>query len=61
VVIVSHNFAIRSIVGELLGVPLEHFHRMSLNLASVTTFDSDDRGRRLTGYNSTGHLSPENR
>jgi broad specificity phosphatase PhoE len=61
VVVISHNFAIRSIVGELLGVPLEHFHRMSLSLASVCTFDSDERGRRLTGYNSTGHLSPENR
>ena len=61
VVVISHNFAIRSIVGELLGVPLEFFHRMSLNLASVCTFDSDERGRRLTGYNSTGHLSPENR
>ena len=61
VVVISHNFAIRSIVGELLGQPLEFFHRMSLNLASVCTFDSDDRGRRLTGYNSTGHLSPENR
>ena len=61
VAVISHNFAIRSIVGELLGVPLEHFHRMSLDLASVCTFDSDDRGRRLTGYNSTGHLSPENR
>ena len=61
VVIVSHNFAIRSIVGELLGVPLENFHRMSLSLSSVCTFDSDDRGRRLTSYNSTGHLSPENR
>jgi broad specificity phosphatase PhoE len=61
VVVISHNFAIRSIVGELLGVPLEYFHRMSLNLASVCTFDSDERGRRLTGYNSTGHLSPENR
>jgi len=61
VVVISHNFAIRSIVGELLGQPLEYFHRMSLNLASVCTFDSDDRGRRLTGYNSTGHLSPENR
>ena len=60
VVVISHNFAIRSIVGELLGVPLENFHRMSLNLASVCTFDSDDRGRRLTGYNSTSHLSPEN-
>ncbi len=61
VVVVSHNFAIRSIVGELLGVPLENFHRMSLSLASVCTFDSDDRGRRLLSYNSTGHLSPENR
>lgn len=61
VVVISHNFAIRSIVGELLGQPLEFFHRMSLNLASVSTFDSDERGRRLTGYNSTGHLSPDNR
>ena len=61
VVVISHNCAIRSIVGELLGVPLENFHRMSLNLASVCTFDSDDRGRRLTSYNSVCHLSPENR
>lgn len=61
VIVISHNFAIRSIINELLGVPLEFFHRMSLNLASVCTFDSDDRGRRLTGYNSTSHLSPENR
>ena len=61
IVVISHNFAIRSIINELLGVPLAYFHRMSLNLASVCTFDSDDRGRRLTGYNSTSHLSPENR
>ena len=61
VVVISHNFAIRSIVGELLGVPLEYFHSMSLNLASVCIFDSDELGRRLTGYNSIGHLSPENR
>jgi broad specificity phosphatase PhoE len=61
VVVISHNFAIRSIIGELLGVPLENFHRMSLSLASVCTFESDERGRRLTSYNSTEHLSPENR
>ena len=61
VVIISHNFAIRSIVGELLGQSLEFFHRMSLNLSSVCTFESDDRGRRLTGYNSIAHLSPEKR
>ncbi|HCL26630.1 MAG TPA: hypothetical protein DHW65_09850 [Dehalococcoidia bacterium] len=61
VVVISHNFAIRSIIDELLGVPLENFHRMSLSLASVCTFDSDERGRRLLTYNSTSHLSPENR
>ena len=61
IVVISHNFAIRSIINELLGMPLAYFHRMSLNLASVCTFDSDERGRRLTGYNSTSHLSPENR
>ena len=61
IVVISHNFAIRSIVNELLGMPLAYFHRMSLNLASVCTFDSDERGRRLTGYNSTTHVSPENR
>ncbi|MDA0263650.1 MAG: histidine phosphatase family protein [Chloroflexi bacterium] len=61
VVVISHNFAIRCIVGKLLGVPLANFHRMSLDLASVCKFDSDDRGRRLISYNSTSHLSPENR
>ena len=61
IVVISHNFAIRSIINELLGMPLAYFHRMSLNLASVCTFDSDERGRRLTGYNSTSHLSPGNR
>ena len=61
IVVISHNFAFRSIVNELLGMPLAYFHRMSLNLASVCTFDSDERGRRLTGYNSTSHLSPRNR
>ena len=61
IVVISHNFAIRSIINELLGMPLAYFHRMSLNLASVCTFDSDERGRRLTGYNSTSHLSPANR
>ena len=61
VVAVSHNFAIRTIVGKLLGMPLSNFHRMVLNLASICTIESDTRGRRLVSYNSTSHLSPENR
>jgi probable phosphoglycerate mutase len=61
VIVVSHNFAIRTMIGKLLGVPLSNFHRMSLNLASICVIECDRRGRRLVTYNSTFHLSPENR
>ena len=54
--LVSHNFAIRAICGKMLGMPLENFHRLRLALGSVCTFESDERGRRLLAYNSTGHL-----
>lgn len=60
-VAVSHNFAIRTIIAELLGMPLSNFHRMVLDLSSICAIEIDDRGRRLVSYNSTGHLSPENR
>ena len=61
VIVVSHNFAIRTMIGKLLGVPLANFHRMSLNLASICVIECDQRGRRLVSYNSVHHLSPENR
>ena len=57
-VAVSHNFAIRTIVCKLLGIPLSNFHRMALSLASICTVEMGDSGRRLVAYNSTGHLSP---
>ena len=60
-ILVSHNFAIRSIVGKVLGMPLSNFHRMSLSLSSICVVESDPWGRRLLSYNSTCHLSPENR
>ncbi len=58
--IVSHNFAIRTIVTKILGMPWSHFHNMHLSLSSVSIFESNQRGRRLLGYNFTSHLSPEN-
>jgi probable phosphoglycerate mutase len=61
VIVVSHNFAIRTMIGKLLGVPMSNFHRMSLNLASICVIECDRRGRRLISYNSTFHLSLENR
>ena len=61
VVVVSHNFAIRTVIHKVLGLPLANFHRMTLSLGSICTVDCTARGRRLVCYNSTGHLSPENR
>ncbi len=61
VVVVSHNFAIRTIVCAILDIPLSNFHRMSMGLGSLTTFDSDDNGRRLVTYNCNSHLSLDNR
>jgi broad specificity phosphatase PhoE len=61
IIMVSHNFAIRALCGKLLGLPLSHFHRMYLSLGSVSTMEKSALGWRLLTYNSTCHLSPENR
>ncbi len=61
VVIVSHNFTIRTIICAILDIPLFNFHRMSLGLGSLCTFESDGDLRRLVTYNCNSHLSPENR
>ncbi len=59
VIVVSHNFAIRALCGKLAGIPLTHFHRLYLNLASVSVFHRSGLGWRLLGYNSTHHLPPD--
>ncbi len=61
VVVVSHNFTIRTIICAILGISLSNFHRMSLDLSSLCIFESDGSGRRLVTYNCNSHLSPENR
>ena len=61
IIMVSHNFAIRTIICRLLGIPLENFHCMSLHLSSICRVDSTQWGRRLVSYNCTGHLSPRYR
>lgn len=58
--VVSHNFAIRAIIGKVLGMPLSNFHRLTLDLGSICAIETNQRGRRLILYNSTSHLSPEN-
>ena len=61
VIIVSHNFTIRTIICAILDIPLYNFHRLSLGLGSLCTFESDGDSRRLVTYNCNSHLSPENR
>ena len=61
VVVVSHNFTIRTIICAILDIPLYNFHRMSLGLGSLCAFESDGSGRRLITYNCNSHLSPQNR
>lgn len=61
IIMVSHNFAIRALCGKLLGLPLSHYHRMYLSLGSVSIMEKSGLGWRLLTYNSTCHLSPENR
>lgn len=61
VAVVSHNFAIRTIICAILDIPLYNFHRMSLGLGALCTFESDGNSRRLITYNCNSHLSPENR
>ena len=64
VLMVSHNFAIRCIISQLLGIPWSHFHGTYLDLGSVCTIETNrettGHRRRLKSYNSVSHLSPEN-
>ena len=68
VLMVSHNFAIRCIISQLLGIPWSHYHGTYLDLGSVCTIettretDRETTGfrRRLKSYNSVSHLSSEN-
>jgi len=68
VLMVSHNFAIRCVISKLLGIPWSHFHGTYLDLGSVCTIETTGETtrettgfrRRLKGYNSISHLSPEN-
>ena len=61
IVVVSHNFAIRAMCGKLAGIPLTHFHRLYLHLASASMFQRAAMGWRLVTYNSTHHLSADPR
>ena len=56
---VSHNFAIGALVCKVLDIPLCRFHRIKLDLGSLTTVEHGARGWRLMSLNQTLHLRPD--
>ena len=58
-VVVSHNFAIASIICKAIGMRLSDFRRIRLGVASISIIDFTERGTVLTLLNDTCHLRPK--
>ena len=59
IVAVSHNFAIRTILCRFMGLPLSRFHRLRVDLASISILQSNSRLRQVLTINDRCHLSQE--
>lgn len=56
VVVVSHNFAILTIICKAIGLRLCDFRRLRLGVAGLTVIDFSERGAVLALLNDTCHL-----
>ena len=56
-VIVSHYFAIMSIICAVLNLPLSQIGRLKLGAGSISIITFDERGTRLILFNDTCHLA----
>ena len=59
VVVVSHNFAILTIICKAMGMKLSDFRRLRLGVAGLTVIDFGERGAVLALLNDTCHLRTE--
>ena len=57
VVAVSHNFAIVAALCRLLDMPLSRFHRLRVDLGSMSTVELVPRGWRVISLNAGVHLN----
>lgn len=57
VVVVSHYFAILTIICQALGMPLSHMRRLRANVGGVSILDFEDKKPRLVVLNDTCHLT----
>jgi len=56
VILVSHSFAIMSIISRALGMSLSNFRRLRLTVASISILNFGQRGISLLQFNDTCHL-----
>lgn len=56
VILVSHAFAILSIICKAIGLSLSHFRRLRLSTASISILNFGERGTSLALFNDTCHL-----
>ncbi|KPJ51492.1 MAG: hypothetical protein AMJ37_04720, partial [Dehalococcoidia bacterium DG_18] len=55
-ILVSHAFAILSIICKAIGLSLSHFRRLRLSTASISILNFGKRGTSLALFNDTCHL-----
>lgn len=56
VVAVTHGDIIRYVICYVLGMPLDHFHRLEISPASISSIELYESGGRLLSMNDIGHL-----
>lgn len=59
IVAVSHNFAIRSILCRFMGLPLSRFHRLRVDLASISVVQARSTSLQVLSINDKCHLSED--
>jgi len=59
IILVSHSFAILTIICKAIGLSLSRFRRLRLSIASISILNFGERGTSLLLFNDTCHLASE--
>ena len=58
IIAVSHNFAISATLCRMLNIPLSNFHRIGIDLGSISTIEKMDDNWRIISLNKGFQLTP---
>ena len=56
IAVVSHGALLKSLLGGIAGIPLEHFARFDVSNGSISVVESKDGNRRLITLNAMAHF-----